>query len=419
MAVSKARWRRSGEPNGRCSHAASATHGRVLDDGAELGGERRAVHGVDGGDGGGRHARGSVRHDRRVPDVRAVLERCDVLARCSEEPGRLTRRFATPALAEARELVAGWMREAGLEPRRDAVGNLVGRRDGPGRTLLLGSHLDTVRDAGRYDGPLGVLLALAAAERVRDRPLPYALEVAAFADEEGVRYGTAYLGSAVPRRALRCRLARPPRRRRRDDGRRDPGLGRRSRRAGRAPAATTCSPTSRSTSSRARCSTTRRCRSRVVEAIAGQTRARATFTGTAAHAGTTPMDARRDALAAAAEWIGAVEAAGRGTAGLVATVGRARGRAGRGERRPGPGRRLARRAPRRRRGARGRRAGAARAGGWRPARRVASRPAGRTLQANARRAVRPGPDRPPGGRRGGGHRRRASRAWPAAPATTR
>ena len=126
-----------------------------------------------------------------------MLERCDVLARCSEEPGRLTRRFATPALAEARELVAGWMREAGLEPRHDAVGNLVGRRDGPGRTLLLGSHLDTVRDAGRYDGPLGVLLALAAADRVRDRPLPFALEVAAFADEEGVRYGTAYLGSAV------------------------------------------------------------------------------------------------------------------------------------------------------------------------------------------------------------------------------
>ena len=132
-----------------------------------------------------------------MPDVRAVLERCDVLARCSEEPGRLTRRFATPALAEARELVAGWMREAGLEPRCDAVGNLIGRRDGPGPTLLLGSHLDSVRDAGRYDGPLGVLLALAAAERMRERPLPFALEVVAFADEEGVRYGTAYLGSAL------------------------------------------------------------------------------------------------------------------------------------------------------------------------------------------------------------------------------
>ena len=63
----------------------------------------------------------------------SVLERCDELARCSEEPGRLTRRFATPALAEARDLVAGWMREAGLEPRCDAVGNLIGRREGAGR----------------------------------------------------------------------------------------------------------------------------------------------------------------------------------------------------------------------------------------------------------------------------------------------
>ena len=249
-----------------------------------------------------------------------MLERCDVLARCSEEPGRLTRRFASPALAEARELVAGWMQEAGLEPRHDAVGNLVGRRDGPGRTLLLGSHLDTVRDAGRYDGPLGILLALAAAARVRDRPLPFALEVAAFADEEGVRYGTAYLGSAV----LAGRFEAAWLERRDADGVTmadairgwggDPGA---VAGPGRDDLLAYCEvhieqgpvlddaglPVG------------------VVEAIAGQTRARATFAGTAAHAGTTPMDARRDALTAAAEWIGAVEAAGRGTAGLVATVG--------------------------------------------------------------------------------------------------
>ena len=196
-----------------------------------------------------------------MPDVRAVLERCDVLARCSEEPGRLTRRFATPALAEARELVAGWMREAGLEPRVDAVGNLIGRRDGPGPTLLLGSHLDSVRDAGRYDGPLGVLLALAAAARVRDRPLPFALEVAAFADEEGVRYGTAFLGSAV----LAGRFEPAWLERRDADGvtMADAirGLGRRSRARSAARAATTCSATARSTSSRGRCSTTPGCRS--------------------------------------------------------------------------------------------------------------------------------------------------------------
>src|SRR3954452_23967033 len=91
-----------------------------------------------------------------------VLDRADRLAACTEEPGRLTRRFATPALAEAGDLVLGWMREAGVSARRDAIGNVVGRWEplggAPAGTLLLGSHLDTVRDAGRYDGMLGVLV---------------------------------------------------------------------------------------------------------------------------------------------------------------------------------------------------------------------------------------------------------------------
>ena len=255
-----------------------------------------------------------------MPDVRAVLERCDALARCSEEPARLTRRFATPALAEARDLVAGWMREAGLEPRCDAVGNLIGRRDEPGPTLLLGSHLDSVRDAGRYDGPLGILVALAAAARVRDRPLPYALEVVAFADEEGVRYGTAFLGSAL----LAGRFDAGWLERRDADG---VAMADAIRGWGGDPGAVT---------GPARADLIGYLEVHieqgpvlddaglpvgVVDAIAGQTRASVTFAGTAAHAGTTPMAARHDALAAAAEWIGAVEAAGQGTAGLVATVG--------------------------------------------------------------------------------------------------
>src|SRR4051794_23509140 len=128
-----------------------------------------------------------------------VLARADRLAACTEEPGRLTRRFATPALAAAGDLVLGWMREAGMTARRDAIGNVIGRWEPPGGapagTLLLGSHLDTVRDAGRYDGMLGVLVALACVERLRDAP--FAVEVYGFADEEGVRYGTAYLGSSV------------------------------------------------------------------------------------------------------------------------------------------------------------------------------------------------------------------------------
>src|SRR5690349_24505578 len=84
-----------------------------------------------------------------------VVRRADALAACTEEPGRLTRRFATPALREAGDLVLGWMRDAGMTAHRDAIGNVVGRLEPPGLapgagTLLLGSHLDTVRDAGRY-----------------------------------------------------------------------------------------------------------------------------------------------------------------------------------------------------------------------------------------------------------------------------
>src|SRR3954454_10195303 len=128
-----------------------------------------------------------------------VLERADRLAACTEEPGRLTRRFATPALAAAGDLVLGWMRDAGMTVRRGAIGNGIGRWEPPGGatagTLLLASHLDTVRDAGRYDGMLGVLVAIACVERLRDAP--FAVEACGFADEEGVRYGTAYLGSSV------------------------------------------------------------------------------------------------------------------------------------------------------------------------------------------------------------------------------
>ena len=261
-----------------------------------------------------------------------------------------------------------------------------------------------MRDAGRYDGPLGVLLALAAAARVRDRPLPFALEVAAFADEEGVRYGTAFLGSAL----LAGRFEPAWLERRDADGVAmadaiagwggDPGavggpgrddlLGYLEVHIEQGPVLDDAGlPVG------------------VVEAIAGQTRASVTFTGTAAHAGTTPMAARRDALAAAAEWIAAVEAAGRGTAGLVATVGELDVDPGAANVVPGRRRGLARRAPRRRRRPRGRRAGAARprGGGGRGARRR-GRLGGRA--GDARRALRPRPDRSAGGRRGVRHRRR-------------
>lgn len=249
-----------------------------------------------------------------------VLQRCEDLARCTEEPGRITRRFATPALARARDLVAGWMREAGLEPRLDAVGNLIGRREESGPTLLLGSHLDTVPGGGRYDGALGVIVALAVAERVAQRELPFALEVAAFADEEGARFDTAFLGSAL---LAGCVNSRWLERRDRDGvrladaldawGGDSSGLDVPPRRdlLGYLEVHIEQGPVLEEADVAVG----------VVESIAGQMRASVTFTGTAAHAGTTPMGARRDALTAAAEWIGAVERVGRETAGLVATVG--------------------------------------------------------------------------------------------------
>jgi allantoate deiminase len=253
-----------------------------------------------------------------------VLERADRLAACTEEPGRLTRRFATPALAEAGELVRGWMREARMTAHRDAIGNVIGRWEPPGGapagTLLMGSHLDTVRDAGRYDGMLGVLVALASVERLDDAP--FAIEVLGFADEEGVRYGTAYLGSSVVAGAFDPAALD----RRGADGvamadaiaafggepgalasaRRDAGdlLGYVEVHIEQGPVLEAEDlPVG------------------VVTGIAGQTRAEVAFTGVAGHAGTVPMALRRDALVAAAELVGAADARARALDGLVATVG--------------------------------------------------------------------------------------------------
>ena len=229
-----------------------------------------------------------------------VLERCDRLAAISEEGGRLTRRFGTEAMKEANALVAGWMREAGLTTREDGVRNLIGRR-GDGPVLMLGSHLDTVVDAGRYDGPLGVLVAIEAADRV-DRPL----EVVGFADEEGCRFGTAYLGSS----ALTGRFDPAWRELRDGDVRlgdlvgeigpaRDDVLGYVEVHIEQGPVLERLGePVG------------------VVTAINGQSHAEVTFAGEAGHAGTVPIEDRRDALVAAAEWVLAVERVG-GTVGRL------------------------------------------------------------------------------------------------------
>ena len=239
----------------------------------------------------------------QLSDVATVLERCAELGEISEEEGLLVRRFGTEAMERANARVGGWMRDAGLDVREDAVRNLIGRR-GDGPALVLGSHLDTVRDAGRYDGPLGVLVALAAAERVPDRPV----EVVGFADEEGVRFGTAYLGSA----AMAGRFDPAWLELRDEEGVRlgdllpgDPSTAARTDVPAYAEVHIEQGPVLERLGEALG----------VVTAIAGQSHAAVVFTGEARHAGTVPFDARRDALAAAAEWILAVE--GTGTVGRV------------------------------------------------------------------------------------------------------
>ena len=263
-----------------------------------------------------------------------LARRIQELSRVSDERGATTRTFLSPAMLRANALVGGWMRAAGLSVRVDTVGNLVGRAAGSrrgARTLLLGSHLDTVRDAGRFDGALGVLLPIAALDLIRRMGvvLPFAVEILGFSEEEGVRFPSAYLGS----RGYAGRL------RKRDMALRDSegiSVGEVLRRHNRGRFAPPAAAHSRRELigylevhiEQGPVLESRGLAAGVVSAIAGQTRARVAFRGQAGHAGTTPMGLRRDALAGAAEFLLAVESLSRKHPPLVATVGRISARPG-------------------------------------------------------------------------------------------
>ena len=129
-----------------------------------------------------------------------IMARCDQLAAVTDTPGLIRRVYLSPEHARVNAMTAGWMREAGMSSWTDAAGNQWGRYEGTdpdAPALVLGSHLDTVADAGRYDGILGVLLGIAVVSRLHERGqrLPFAVEVVAFGDEEGTRFGTALIGS--------------------------------------------------------------------------------------------------------------------------------------------------------------------------------------------------------------------------------
>lgn len=256
-----------------------------------------------------------------------IMERLAALALITDESGQLTRTYGSPAMRRANDLVASWMREAGMTVSEDAIGNLIGRYEGAhlgAKAFLLGSHLDTVRNAGAFDGPLGVVLAIECvaklhAEKAR---LPFALEVIGFCDEEGVRFQTTYLGS----RALAGTLTDADLQRVDENG---VTLAQAMRNFGAQPEnlpLAKCPPSRLLGYAEVHIEQGPVLEQKqhavgVVTAIAGQSRLKVRFTGQAGHAGTTPMSLRRDALCAAAEFIAAVEAYAASVAGLVATVG--------------------------------------------------------------------------------------------------
>lgn len=258
-----------------------------------------------------------------------LLRRLDELARISADPdGRLTRLYLTPEHRCANDLVAGWMREAGMSVRQDAVGNVIGRYEGaePGApALLIGSHLDSVRDAGRYDGMLGVLggIAVVGGLSARGLRLPFAIEVIGFGDEEGTRFQSTLIGS----RAIAGTFDPAVLAARDADG---VTLAEAMTEFGLDPAKVAKAAYRRQdvlayVELHIEQGPVLEAMDRpvgIVTAIAGASRFAVTVTGTAGHAGTVPMTLRRDALAAAAEMVLAVEELCSGRERLVGTVGR-------------------------------------------------------------------------------------------------
>ncbi|MCX8959240.1 allantoate amidohydrolase [Erwinia psidii] len=257
-----------------------------------------------------------------------VMARCDRLAEISETPGYLTRVYLSPEHLRANALVGEWMTAAGMHVWQDSVGNICGRYEGvapDAPALLLGSHLDTVRNAGRYDGMLGVLTAIEAVQSLnaQGKRLPLAVEIVGFGDEEGTRFGITLLGSRGITGSWPASWIDH------QDGNgitvaqamTDAGLD-----------ATAIAQAERDVGEivaylelhieQGPCLEQEDLPLGVVTAINGAHRLNCRFSGEAGHAGTVPMSLRKDAMAAAAEWMVFIEqtAVQHGPQ-LVATVG--------------------------------------------------------------------------------------------------
>jgi allantoate deiminase len=272
-----------------------------------------------------------------------IIARCRELAHCTEVAGETTRTFLAPSMHRVHALLGGWMRAAGMSTYVDPAGNLRGvlaaaTLDAP--RLLIGSHLDTIANAGAFDGVLGVVLGVAVVEQMVEEAraaspvgpaLPFSIEVIGFSEEEGVRFTKPFLGSLALIGSL-------------DDAtlaltdRNGVSVADAIRNFGLEPAELPEAIVDRSAFGylefhieQGPVLESEGLALAVVEAIAGQTRMQFIFTGQANHAGTTPMGPlRHDALAAAAQWIAEVERYANACTGLVATIGKVESSSGAG-----------------------------------------------------------------------------------------
>jgi allantoate deiminase len=263
-----------------------------------------------------------------------IAGRISRLAQISESETGLTRVFLSREHRQAADQLVAWMQEAGMSARMDAIGNVVGRYEGiapKAPALLLGSHFDSVRNAGQWDGPLGIITAIACVADLNRhaKRLPFAIEVAGFADEEGVRFPATLLGSRAlagtfDERALslRDRDGISMREAMQSFGLDPEHIGAAARGRGEYLAYLELhieqGPVLEAEGLPVG----------VVTAISGATRLLVTLEGMAGHAGTVPMAMRRDALTGAAECIVAVERQCRDDIGLFGTVGMVRAEPG-------------------------------------------------------------------------------------------
>jgi allantoate deiminase len=267
------------------------------------------------------------KESREMTRAAAAIAECRLLATMSEEPERTTRRFLTSPVTDVHAHLRARMCALGMSVHIDAVGNLralwkpEGARE---KRLLLGSHIDTVPNAGAFDGVLGVVLALEWVRLAQELEIPQAIEVIAFSEEEGVRYGVPFLGSRAVAGTFDSKMLTYEDA---DGVRMDDAI----RAFGLDPAGIPNAVLDDAVLGYVEIHIEQGpvleaegLSLAVVEGIVGQSRLGFRFTGQANHAGTTPMNLRRDALAAAAEWMTAVETVARETEGLVATIGKIR-----------------------------------------------------------------------------------------------